>query len=94
MNIDQVILAMKSCDQVSRKQTVWEHGESVRDHLLMIYDYLTDGKALPCDWRIPPWLKEKKEQLAQILYPREVLARYALFHDLGKPYCQEKGPDG
>ena len=93
-SLEDVIEDMKSCYQIPNKQTVWEHGESVRENLLKIYDFCSEGKDLPIHWPIPDWLNSHKKSIRQVLYSKELLGRYALFHDLGKPYCSEKDPDG
>jgi hypothetical protein len=93
MNIKQVIQDMKECHQVPNKQTVWEHGESVCTNLNQILDFLIEGKNLPESWPIPCWLKEK-EKLTHYLFSREILSRYTLYHDLGKPYCKERDEAG
>jgi hypothetical protein len=86
--IQIIINDMKKCFQIPEKQTVWQHGQSVKQNLILILDFLLDNKPLPNEWLIPSWLAESKNKIVPLLYPRSVLEKYALFHDLGKPYCQ------
>lgn len=94
ITLDQAISDMKSCYQIPGRQTVWEHGESVARHLEMIYDYVKGGAPFSPELPRPCWLDEKKHLISKMLYDKEVLLRYALFHDIGKPYCITKDPDG
>jgi hypothetical protein len=92
--VNQVIEDMQKCYQIPGKQTVWQHGESVRDQLMSLYDYCKDDNQLDAKLPKPEWLTKNRELIGRMLYPRDVLERYALFHDLGKPYCQVQDPDG
>jgi hypothetical protein len=49
--LDQAIQLMKTTDQIPGKQTVWEHGVSVRHHILDLMKVLTDPKTTSkVDW--------------------------------------------
>lgn len=41
-NLNEAINLMKTTDQIPGKQTVWEHGVSVRNHILDLMKSLTD----------------------------------------------------
>lgn len=80
---------MKNTRQGS--QSVWEHGESVRDHLFDLINHLRHGTSLVYDWRIPDWVST---HLLEKLLPDEDLKLYTLFHDCGKPNCLELDEQG
>lgn len=85
MNLHTAINLMKSTDQIPGKQTVWEHGISVRSHLLDLIQTLTNPSYTPkYHWQIPPIFNQIN--WGQYLYDKPILARYALFHDIGKPW--------
>ena len=92
MNLSTVIKGMKEVDQISGKQTVLQHGLSVRKHLNKVFKHLQGIKSLDASF-VPSWLQEYKEYLLVDLNKKEAL-RYALWHDLGKPLCAIKGPEG
>jgi hypothetical protein len=81
---------MKSCEQTSG-QTIWEHGESVRDHLLDLI-----GSQSRFDWRLPKWFTkdEFRSRLKYHLHDTEVLRNYTLYHDCGKPFCRTVDEQG
>jgi hypothetical protein len=80
---------MRACQQ-SEGQSVYAHGESVRDHMLQLLVYLDTGE-LHGAWVLPDWLSVYRIQLKTSVMPISVIAEYTLFHDCGKPYCV---PDG
>jgi hypothetical protein len=84
-----MIDSMKSTWQIPGKQTVYEHCLSVTGKALELYDYLTKGKALQSDWKLPPWLQEHRELIVKELIPRAALIRYTQYHDCGKPLVAE-----
>lgn len=77
---------MESCEQTPG-QNVLQHGESVARYYKDLHGWLTEGKPLTLDWRLPPWLEENKDVIASRLLPFEVAQTYQVWHDCGKPYC-------
>ncbi len=77
-------IAMQACRQ-SAAQTIWEHGEAVRDKFLDLHSHLAHGTPLAGSWRLPEWLSP---DLLPDLLPIERLSLYHLWHDCGKPFCR------
>ena len=76
---------MQECPQTST-QSVYQHGVSVKEHLLQLIDFLDTGH-ISGDWRLPEWITEYRTQLRSKLLSRKIIEEYATFHDCGKPYC-------
>lgn len=76
---------MQSCPQ-TEYQSVYQHGVSVRDHILKLIDFLEDG-LIPDNWKIPDWFIKYRNQIKKHLLPIHIIEQYAVFHDCGKPYC-------
>lgn len=92
-NLNQAIALMKETDQISGKQTVWEHGISVRDHLLDLIKVLTNPEhQSTINWQIPDSFKSINWNT--YLYDLPSLSRYGLFHDIGKPLVRCKDDKG
>lgn len=85
--------AMKQCPQ-TEGQSVWEHGESVANHLSDLIEYLRGQKDL-AGWRVPDWLAQYRSQLlASLPSDPDMLLTYAMYHDCGKPFCREVDAEG
>lgn len=76
---------MENCWQTPT-QTVYQHGVSVKDHLLEIIEFLHGTSKLE-GWKIPSWLNSENELLNKLL-PCDVLETYTVYHDCGKPFCR------
>ena len=76
MNFKELENKMKTMYQIPNKQTIWEHGESVKGHLQEIISQLNTAS---CSAKIAIL-----KPLAPFLYDAETLNRYALYHDIGK----------
>jgi len=46
------------------------------------------------NWRLPEWFQLYKSQILGNLLDTETILEYALFHDCGKPFCQETDSEG
>lgn len=90
MNSPELIEKMKSTPQ--GKQSVYEHGESVRDHVTDLVEHLRQGTPLKYEWRLPDWILYPA--LIEKLFDLKTLQIYALFHDCGKPDCKEVDAEG
>lgn len=90
----ETIEAMQVCQQRSG-QNIWEHGQSVRDHLMDLLKFLRDPHyASRCTWRYPRWLLSHSKMLLEKLPPDHVLEKYTLWHDCGKPFCKVQDDSG
>lgn len=85
-----LVQAMRASPQ-STGQSVWQHGESVRDRFADLHRHLATGAPLEADWRLPSWCTP---DLVPRLLPYGTLQRYQLFHDCGKPYCRVVDAEG
>lgn len=88
--LNQKIKQMKSCYQIPNVQTIWDHGVSVRDHILDLINFIeNDFTHSKFEWIIPDSIKNNKKNILTYLLDKPTLARYGLFHDIGKPECME-----
>jgi hypothetical protein len=76
---------MQQCYQ-TEGQSVYQHGVSVKEHLVQLIDFLHLGK-IEGNWKLPDWMYEYRYQLKGKLLSKEIIEEYAIFHDCGKPYC-------
>lgn len=84
--IRSLVAKMSDCPQTDT-QSVLDHGISVRDYALELYDYIYfDGK-LTREWRLPDWLEHYREEFQAGLLDRLTIEQYTTFHDCGKPTC-------
>jgi hypothetical protein len=74
---------MKDCEQ-SPGVSLLQHGESVRDGLLEIINYLSDGEPIKGEWVLPQWILDNKELFLSNLPDWETLELYTVYHDCGK----------
>lgn len=92
-SIRRLVIKMDDCPQ-TETQSVLDHGLSVRNYALELYDYIYfDGK-LTKQWRIPEWLEHYREEFQTQLLDRLTIEHYTVFHDCGKPFCLEYDKDG
>lgn len=90
----EVVDAMLECEQRSG-QNMLQHGESVRDHLMDLVEFLRNPHYTPkFQWRYPRWLLSHAKSLVDKLPADHVLEKYALWHDCGKPFCKTTTEDG
>ena len=75
-------------------QSVYEHGESVRNHLFDLLDHLRSGSSLKYEWKLPQWLYDNKDKILNSLPSDYILSNYTLYHDCGKPFCFYKDESG
>jgi len=84
-------VAMIKCEQ-TQGQSVYQHGVSVNEHFEeLIYNL----DSLPLyGWRIPDWVNQYKNKLLVNLYDRDIITKYTIYHDCGKPFCREVDENG
>lgn len=89
-----VVEAMEVTQQTPN-QNMLQHGESVRDYLFDLVRFLRDPHyTFEKHWRFPAWVMAYGRKLAEKLPSDHVLEKYALWHDCGKPFCQEVNETG
>lgn len=96
LNIDRLTSlenAMKICPQ-TKNQSVWEHGESVRNHLSKLIAFLRGNEKTLEGWKLPNWIFSYRSELMSSLASDEVLEAYTLYHDCGKPFCRTVDEEG
>lgn len=71
---------MKKCPQTD-SMSVYQHGQSVWEYTQKILSMQWDNM------RIPEWFKENFSKIVNNLYPLEIIKKYNIYHDCGKPYC-------
>ncbi len=86
-NFDVMVSKMLQCEQTAG-QSVYLHGQSVLDHLSQLIEFLKGNHELPT-WRIPSCFVEYKDLILANLHSDATLHLYCLYHDCGKPVCQE-----
>jgi hypothetical protein len=77
---------MKECGQTD-KQSVYEHGISVRDYTFDLLNHLRNDSELKFEWKLPDWVYDHKDFLLNNLYSDETIKLYTEMHDCGKPFC-------
>lgn len=73
---------MKGCPQTD-KINVLEHGQSVWKYFKKLFHKEWDGL------KIPSWLNDNYEKIISNLHDLDIIERYNVYHDCGKPYCLE-----
>lgn len=90
----ETVEAMKSCLQTSNQNMI-QHGESVRDHLFDLIEFLRNPHYVAKNqWKFPLWLLSHGQQILNSLPPKHILEKYALWHDCGKPFCRTVDEEG
>lgn len=90
----EVVEAMEDAEQMSGQNMV-QHGESVKEHLFDLLQFLRDPHYLyQKQWRFPLWLTAYGKKLQEKLPPDHILEKYTLWHDCGKPFCREVDAEG
>lgn len=89
----ELIEKMKSCEQ-TKGQSVYQHGESVKDYLFDIINHLKYDTSLKYKWSIPQCIYDNKEIILNSLPNEKTLELYTVFHDCGKPFCLEVDSNG
>lgn len=90
----ETVEAMQACEQTSG-QTIWQHGESVRDYLMDLIKFLRDPHyTSQYTWRYPQWILSHSKAILELLPEDHILERYALWHDCGKPFCKTVDENG
>jgi len=91
-SIKDIVTAMHDCEQ-TKGQSVFQHGESVRDYYKDIFKYIMGQETL-YEWKIPDWFDKYCKRIAQNQHNTKTTLLYTLYHDCGKPFCREVDEDG
>lgn len=86
LDFDQMVAAMLKTEQ-TKGMSVYQHGQSVADHVAELLGYLRGQNEISSRWRLPDWLSSYRSQILNNLHEDSVINLYALYHDCGKPYC-------
>lgn len=90
----EVVEAMQKCQQ-NPMQNIILHGESVRDYLFDLINFLRSPETAPkFTWRFPQWVLAHGLKILDNLPSPYVLEKYALWHDCGKPFCRTVDSEG
>lgn len=81
MNMSQLIDAMHNCEQAPGI-SIMQHGIMVHNAYNKIVNGLESG-IFPEKWRIPEWT----HILLPYLMNEDIIKKYHIYHDCGKPYC-------
>lgn len=76
---------MQNCPQ-TETQSVYQHGQSVRDYFLQLLTFLRTNE-IGNDWKLPEWITTYQQELLTALLPIDIIETYTLFHDVGKIDC-------
>jgi len=90
--VDSLILDMKKTPQ-TETQSVWDHGVSVSEKYKELISYLRGDSQLTSEWKMPDWVQDNKKFILDNLYPDDIMRKYHVYHDSGKPYCIEYDED-
>lgn len=97
--LSEVIDAMIDTDQIQGRQNVLEHGVSVYRWVWKFYRLMEgddrDAQDPSDRLRVPSWLTDNWKMFEELISTNmELIKRYTVFHDIGKPYVREVGEDG
>lgn len=84
----ELATAMLTCEQ-TKTQTVYQHGVSVREHVIDLINESSD-----IAWKIPSWLSKYRTNILSNLHKQDIIDAYTMYHDCGKPYCRTVDADG
>lgn len=91
MIMKKLIEAMKNCEQMPGL-SVLEHGEMVVNYYNDLLNHIRNKDELKYDWKLPEWIYDKI--ILDNLDDDELMNRYQLYHDCGKPFCIEYDDEG
>ncbi len=75
-------------------QSVLAHGQSVAAFYSDLFAHLTKGTPLKNEWKLPDWVLLNKHLILRSLFPFDLVEKYQVFHDCGKPFCLETDTEG
>lgn len=90
-SLAQLRSVMRNCEQTSG-MSVLEHGLQVAKYFEDIRSHIVEGTSLKYKWKIPEWALDRELWLN--LMPLSVIREYQVYHDCGKPFCEEKDEQG
>lgn len=72
--------------------SVLEHGVSVHNYFLDLYNHILYATPLKYEWKLPEWIFNL--DLWSKIEDLETIKNYQIYHDCGKPYCLIVDEDG
>lgn len=84
-NQQQLLEAMNNCYQ-TKSQTIFQHGESVHSYYVDLLNILKNTST-KYEWRKPLWFETHSDILLKSQLPIDIVKKYHIYHDCGKPYC-------
>lgn len=84
----QLSRQMAECYQ-TENQNVLEHGSSVREKFVELWDYIENDTPLE-GWRVPEWVDSHKEWFLSIKDDIFAIEKYLTVHDCGKPFVEQE----
>lgn len=83
---------MLNCEQ-TKGQTIYQHGMSVCKYTFQLIEDLK-CKNKNEDWKLPEWIFDYSSDLLLNIHEDGIISKYAIFHDVGKPFCREVDENG
>ncbi len=85
----------KEYQDINAKQTILQHGESVRSKFLELFKHIESGEDSIYKYPNPKWIIQYRDILYPILKQNNSdIETYLLYHDCGKPFCLEIDENG
>ncbi|NJO64462.1 MAG: hypothetical protein HC836_41860, partial [Richelia sp. RM2_1_2] len=84
---------MIACEQ-TKGMSVYDHGILVNEYYHDLMNHLSKGTSLKFKWRLPEWIDSYSLLILAKTYDSDIMNKYQVFHDCGKPYCRTVDADG
>lgn len=92
-SFDEAVANMLKCQQ-TETQTVYQHGQSVKEFLFDLLNHVRNNDLLEFDWKLPEWFNLYSKQIVENIHSDETLTKYTIFHDIGKYYVRTVDEEG
>ena len=89
----KLIEIMKATEQ-TKGLSIYGHGVSVKDYMFDLLGHLRNDTLLMYEWKLPQWVYDNKDFLLENIVSDDILERYTVMHDCGKPFCLTVDEDG
>ena len=86
-SFDEAVANMLKCQQ-TETQTVYQHGQSVKNFLFDILNHIRNNDEMEYQWKFPEWFNLYSNQIIENIYSDDILTKYTIFHDIGKYYVK------
>ena len=78
----------------TKSLSVLDHGLSVNEFFIDLYNNLLKGDELKKEWKLPEWIFDELIINTIKNIDLEMVSQYQIYHDCGKPYCLVFDEDG